>query len=131
MKKIILKSFLLLAVLFLFLAPAISLAWTPGQPLVPCGNNVQPACTLADLFVLLANVYSFIVTYIATSLAVIVIIVGAIFILTSAGDPGRSGTGKKMIYGAIIGLVLVFGSWIIVDTFLKIIGYNGSWSTFP
>ena len=65
---------------------------------------------------------------IATPLAVIALTIGGIFMLISAGNPNLFNTGKKIVYAAIIGLVLVFCSWLIVNTILSIIGYQGNWS---
>ena len=76
-----------------------------------------------------ANIYEFIVKYIVTALATTMIVVGAVFLMISAGNPNLAGIGRKMIYSAIIGLVLVYGSWIIIDTLLKILGYTGNWSS--
>lgn len=147
MKKFILVFFASLAILFLFFG--LTFAANCPEPifciennggLVPCGNNVTFGangciisgcpCQIGHFFVMATIIYSFVVKYVVTSLAVIMIIVGAIFILTSAGDPGRAGTGRKMIYSAIIGLVLVFGSWLIIDVLLKTIGYSGNWASF-
>jgi len=105
--------------------------------LVPCGiaknANGTPVCpcNLGHFFVMFANIYAFIIKYIATTLAVIMITVGAIFMLISAGNPNLAGTGKKMVYSAIIGLVLVFGSYLIIDALLKIMGYSGNWFSLP
>ena len=93
--------------------------------LVPCNG---PDCTICSFFQLLTNIYVFIVWDIATPLAVVALVIGGIFILLSAGNPQGLGTGKKIIYSAIIGLVLVFCSYIIIDTVLHIIGYSGSWA---
>ena len=66
---------------------------------------------------------------IATPLAVIALIVGGIFIMISAGNPNLLGNGKKILYAAIIGLALVWGSWLIIDFILHTIGYDQSWSS--
>ncbi|MCX6724053.1 MAG: hypothetical protein NT155_02645 [Candidatus Staskawiczbacteria bacterium] len=97
--------------------------------LVPCGNPGQNACGLSDFFVMLARIYSFIVWYIATPLAVIALTLGGLFMMISAGNPNLMGLGKKILYAAIIGLALVFGSWLIIDFVLKAIGFTGSWSS--
>jgi hypothetical protein len=49
-------------------------------------------------------------------IAVIILMVGGIIWLTSAGDSGRVGQAKKMIAGAITGIIILFGSWIILNT---------------
>jgi len=93
----------------------------PGDPGCPCGIN--------DFFTMLGNIYSFIVIGIATPLAVIAITIGGILIMTSAGNPNLMGTGKKILYSGIIGLVLVFCSWLIINFVLTALGYTGTWSS--
>jgi hypothetical protein len=145
MKKFILAFFVSLTILFIFsnIALGAPVPCTQDESnggengLVPCGiaknadgSPVCP-CNLGHFFVMFANIYGFIIKYIATTLAVIMITVGAIFMLISAGNPNLAGTGKKMIYSAIIGLVLVYGSYLIIDALLKIMGYTGNWFSLP
>ena len=46
---------------------------------------------------MLVKIYRFIVTMIATPLAVISVIVGGVMMMMSAGNPNLMGTGKKII----------------------------------
>ncbi len=85
-----------------------------AEPLVPCTNN----CGISDFFTMLDRIYSFIVIDIAGPLAVISLIIGGICMLVSAGNPGLMGLGKKIIYAAIIGLVLALGSYAIINFIL-------------
>jgi len=77
---------------------------------------------------MLARIFNFIVYSIATPLAVIMITIGAIMILISAGNPNLAGMGKKMLWISAIGLVLVFCSWLIINFILTALGYNGAWN---
>lgn len=77
---------------------------------------------------MLANIYDFLVKWIASPLAILAVVIGAVILMISAGNPNLAGTGKKIIYAAIIGLVLVFLSWLIINTLLDALGFNmGSW----
>ena len=80
---------------------------------------------------MISNIYSFIVIEVATPLAILSIVVGGVMILLSAGNPNIQGTGKKILVSAIIGLVLVFASWAIINTVLTILGYKdvAHWNT--
>lgn len=49
-------------------------------------------------------------------LAVIILMIGGVVWLTSAGDSTRIGQAKKMIGGAITGIIILFSSWIILNT---------------
>jgi len=64
-------------------------------------------------FQMLTTIYNFIVWILATPLAVIALIIGGILMMISAGNPNLMGTGKKILYSAIIGLALVFCSYLI------------------
>ncbi|MCX6718268.1 MAG: hypothetical protein NTY81_01540 [Candidatus Staskawiczbacteria bacterium] len=123
MKKIFLPIilFCLLSIIFI---PVLANA---QGPIVQCGNEGQNACGILDFFAMLARIYNFIVLYIATPLAVIALVVGGILLLISAGNPNLAGMGKKIIYAAIIGLVLVFCSYLIINFVLSAIGYTGNW----
>jgi len=48
--------------------------------------------------------------------------------MISAGNPQLFGTGKKILYTSIIGLVLVFCSWLIINFIMSALGYSlGAW----
>jgi hypothetical protein len=61
------------------------------------------------------------------------IVIGGIMFLTAAGDPGRIGTAKKILTSVVIGLLIIFLAWLIVDTIIMFITKSGSpfqnWST--
>ena len=53
---------------------------------------------------------------IAAILAIIMIMAGGFIWIASAGDAGRVGQAKKMISGAVVGLVLTVGSYVALQT---------------
>jgi hypothetical protein len=135
-KKIFLVGLLicLSAIIFIpFLASAETLCNTGGSGFVPCGQSddsgkIACPCEIGHFFTMLVNVYNFLVLDIATPLAVLALTIGGIFILISAGNPNLHSTGKKIVYSAIIGLVLAFCSWLIINTLMSAIGFTGNWS---
>lgn len=48
-------------------------------------------------------------------IAVIVLMIGGVIWLTAAGNPNQVAHAKKMIFGSLMGLFLVFGSYIILN----------------
>ncbi len=146
MKKLFLVFFLSLSLLFLFFLPIAKVAGVVPTGLVPCGNTIDPAtgagaCQLSDLFTLILNIYNFIVL-ISTALAALLIVLGGAIIVVSGGPGGKNpvtgaispnmySTAKSMLTGAVMGLLLVFGSWVIVNAVLVAIGYTGAWNIFP
>ena len=127
------KFFLLTALFFLFLtfvfAPKFTNAQIPSR-LVPCGNPGEDACAINDFFVLLNNVYSYIVWVVATPLAILMITIGGVMILVSAGNPNLASLGKNILRWSIIGLVLVLCAWVIINFILTAMGYIniGTWN---
>ncbi|MCX6794470.1 MAG: hypothetical protein NTY31_00500 [Candidatus Falkowbacteria bacterium] len=49
-------------------------------------------------------------------LAAIVLMAGGVLWLTSGGDSGKVGQAKELIIGSIIGTIILFSSWIILNT---------------
>jgi hypothetical protein len=115
MKKIFFAIILISLILIPFLVNA---------AIVPCGNPDQNPCTLTDFFILLNNIYSFVVNIIAAPLATIALIIGGVMMLTSGGNPSQFGKGRQILIYAIIGLCLAFGSMLIIKTLLLAMGYN-------
>jgi len=113
------KLFLSIALFFLII-PVL----TNAAGLVPCGNPGELQCTILDFFGMLGRIYEFLVKDIATPLAILAMTIGGVMILISAGNPNLLGTGKNILKMAIIGLFLVFCSWLIVDLILGALGYS-------
>ena len=130
MKKIFL--FICLFLLISSLTPVLANA----AGLVPCGDDVNKngkldeneKCKIESFFEMLGNIFNFIVKFIATPLAVLMLTIGGIMILISAGNPNLAGTGKKILWVSVIGLVLVFGSWLIISFILGALGYTRAWN---
>jgi hypothetical protein len=76
------------------------------------GGDVQIQ-GLGDIWIIIANVIR-ILTAAAGALAVIFIIVGAIWYITSTGDPARLKRAREIIIQAITGLVIVLMAYSIV-----------------
>lgn len=114
------KIFAIILFCFLILPSGLTLAWEVGQPIVPCHNN----CKLEDAITILGNIYSFLVKVIAGPLAFLAITIGAVYMIISAGDPNKFNRGKQILILAFIGVILAFGSHMLIKTFLTILGYR-------
>lgn len=108
------KKLLILGVLFLVAIPFIASA----AGLVPCGTSSTPKCTLCHLFVLGQNIVDFLTLTIAPALAVLAFAWAGFKILISGGSPGQRQEGMKIIRNTVIGLLIVFGAWIIINELL-------------
>jgi len=88
MKKIILISILL------------------SLPIVVSAVEFQNPLEYETVEELIDKIISFIF-YIAVVFAPLMIIIGAFYLLTAAGDPKKIGTGKNIIIYTLIGLVII------------------------
>lgn len=75
-------------------------------------------CGWPEFNQLIENVMSFLLT-ISIPLAIVVIIYGGFLFMTSGGSEQRIAKGKQAVLSAIIGLAIVFGSYIIITTVIK------------
>ncbi|MBM3206546.1 MAG: hypothetical protein FJZ43_02915 [Candidatus Staskawiczbacteria bacterium] len=76
------------------------------------------------------NVYKFVVTIIAVPLAGLLVLIGGALIILGGGYPKLLDTGKRILWGAVWGIILIFSSWLIINVFLLALGYNGVWYVF-
>lgn len=85
------------------------------------GCGVDDTATLDCVFFLIAKVIIWSLAF-AEVVAVFFIIFAGIRILTSGGDPKTLDTGKKTLTYAIVGVIVVFCSFLIVSTIAAITG---------
>lgn len=119
--KIILDSFFLALLVLPFLAFAAGL--------VPCIDN----CNLCQFIVLVNNVVEFLLTILILPACVIALIIAGILLLTATGDPTKIEKGKDIFKYAVMGIIISFGAWVIINTLLGKILNTGylPWNDFP
>ena len=115
-KRIFLISFLILV--FFSLVPNLVTA-----ALVTCGDN--GACTWADFEEMIGNIVHFILFTIVPVVAGLMFVIGGIVLLVSGGSPELKNLGKNIMLTTIIGTVIAYGAWVIIDFILKAIGHSG------
>lgn len=108
--------------------------------LVPCGlsendpatswNDVK-ACEVCDFFVLIDTIIDFISITVAPSLALLLIVGGAATMMMSGGSETVYKKGREIITMALVGLFIIWGSWIIIDTIMSGLTSFGSQGTAP
>lgn len=94
------------------------------------GKTLTCRCELYHIFFLVMNVYKFVVTIIAVPLAGLLVLIGGALIILGGGYPKLLDTGKRILWGAVWGIILIFSSWLIINVFLLALGYNGVWYVF-
>lgn len=136
MKKGIIFVFIVICLLFL-----ISFQGAFAQGLVPCGGAGQRPCSICDFGILVINITNFLIYNIAIPLAGLMIVIGGVMIMIGAASEERVKAGKKMFTNAIVGIVIVFLAWLMVDTVIKVLtgsfgqrsffGTFGPWNSLP
>ncbi len=77
-------------------------------------------CNFCDFAKMLQNLINFLTFKLALPLATLALIIGGFFLIIAGGNVGRIEKGKKAIFGGIIGLLIIFGAWLLINTFLYI-----------
>lgn len=99
--------------------------------LVPCGEPGNP-CKFCHFFVMLKRIVDWFLFVVVPSVAVLMAAIGGVMMIFAAGRPGTVAKGKSILTSTVIGLVIIFCAWLIVNTFLTVIGLSnvtvGTWN---
>jgi len=102
--------------------------------LVPCGTSANPAqCNPCHLWLLADNVINFIL-WMSLPILVIALLYGGIIWLISVGNTANVQRGKTIIFNAIVGILIAFMGWLIVDSIIKTLAAGrpvAAWNTAP
>ncbi len=137
MKDFFVKTLFTLSVITTLFSFTLMPSFALAQGLVPCGNgeysydaSVQGAtppsnsgptdqlCKVSDLFRVVVIVTNFLIAF-AGVIAVVMIVLGGLKMVTSAGNPTAYGAAKKTMINAVIGLALTFLAFILVNSLLS------------
>lgn len=113
MKK---NLFVAFALLFIAAFPLISNARIVPQCDGPCG--------LCDFFILFANFFNFIAFKLAPPVAAFLFLLAGILFLASGGSEKMVSRAKGIFANVVIGLVIIYTSWLLVGALIKTIGKN-------
>ena len=100
------------------------------DPIVPCTDD----CTLCDLWHLASNIINFLSFNLAIPLATLLFVAAGIMFLISGGNQEKVALARSIFTNTVIGLVIIFTSWLLIDTLLKTIAigtFSGAWNVFP
>lgn len=100
---------------------------------IPCGlrqdDPDQPGdqtkqCQLCHLFVLLDNIVDFVLFKIVLPLATLLLVIGGILFIFSAENPENVTKGRAILTSVVIGLIIIFAAWLIINSFVMLIGVS-------
>jgi hypothetical protein len=118
-------SLVFLSLFFVFSA-GLALAGACSGPIVPCGETGNP-CKFCHLFVLFNNIINFILFCLVPPVAALMMVMGGGYVLIAGENLSNVEKGKSIIKAVVIGLLIVFGAWIIINAFFFVIGVS-SWT---
>ncbi|MCD6550260.1 hypothetical protein J7K24_01815 [bacterium] len=90
-------------------------------------------CTLCHLLVMIEGAINFILIEIVPVVAVLILVVGGIILYFGGLSPSQLNQARSVLISAIIGLVIIYGAWVIVNTVLitlgiaSWVGFGGGW----
>lgn len=98
--------------------------------LVPCEAG---QCTFCDLLTMLQNILNFITKYVLVTGAIIFLMVGGFNMITSSGNAAKYKKGWDIIKATLIGIIITFSAWFVVNTVLNILAVkeNGERMNLP
>jgi len=96
--------------------------------LVPCKAK---DCQLCDIFVLIKNFIDFMMFTLAPALATVFYLIAGFRMLFGGASPGQQAQAKSLFRTTTIGLLIIFGSWMVANTVIKTLAasrdVSGSW----
>ncbi len=108
---------------------------TDNSGLIKCGRPGQNMCTLCDLIKGINDIVQFLMK-ISIGIALLAITIGGILYIVSSGDSGMMDKAKSAIKNALIGFIIVFSAYLIVNTTIVYLGtktdlgISAHWGTF-
>lgn len=115
------KIFIGLTLLLILTAPLTTQAkFNPFEPIVPqeCRGD-QPCTNPCLIFKLINNVVQFVIVVLILPATVIALLIGGILLVTSGGSEKKMEQGKSIIWNTVLGFIIAFGAWLIINTILQ------------
>ncbi len=122
----------LIIALFILLAP--NLSWAQdnitrdgiytGGGIIPCGQSAANPCNSCDVVVLANTVIKWLIGITFMFFAVMAVITGVKLVM-AGGNSGALSDAKEAFTNLFIGLIIVLGAWLFVDTLLRFVLEGG------
>ena len=91
-------------------------------------NNETCPCTLCHFFLMIDNILDFVLFTLVPVAAVLMLVIGGAMFLLAAGNPGMLEQAKSLIRSVLLGLLIVYASFLVLGIFLMVIGLNVGWT---
>jgi hypothetical protein len=90
--------------------------------LVPCGGTGEPACQFCHIFVLINTLLYKVLFVLVPVVATLLLVVAGVMFFFAGANPKNLGQATGIIKSVVIGLVIIFAAWMIVNTIITSIG---------
>lgn len=108
-----------------------------ARGLVPCGGTGEEQCTICHFVIGISDIMNYIYRIVFV-IGIAIFAIAGVMYTVSAGDSGMTEMAKKAMKNAVIGIVVIFGAWLIVNTTLRLLGTKtnlgiegaGKWNEF-
>ncbi len=117
--------------------------WVAYDGLVPCGKcslmdvnadsngkylsggtaTDKISCQLCHIFVMIKGIVDFILFQLVPVIAVLLLTVGGVMYVISRGNPSQLTQAKNILTSTVVGLVIIFASWLIGNTIFILPGF--------
>ena len=90
-----------------------------------CGvadDQIYLHCQLCHFFVMINQIVNFLLTAIIPAVAVLMLVIGGAMFYLGGARPDMIARGRKLVVSVLIGLLLIYGAYMIIGTLLTIIG---------
>jgi hypothetical protein len=99
--------------------------------LVPCGkcvlvdgNPTYIPCQLCHFIIMAEGIFDFILFRMIPVIAILLIIIGGVMYVVSAGNATSINRAKSIITSVLMGLAIILTTWLIINTVFIFIGVN-------
>jgi len=82
------------------------------------------SCQFCHFFVLLKEIINFVLKLVI-AVSVLMLTIGGFLFFLGGGDPGQTQKAKEIMKAALIGLAIMFASWVIINTIFMFMGVQG------
>ncbi len=111
------KTLAIIALCFLFFTMTVP-AHAALTPLVQCGTSTTGACTMCDIFKLFKRIIDYVAFTLVPIIAGLLILMAGFYILLGGASPEMVSTGRKMLTNTLIGVAIIYGSWMVTNFIL-------------
>ena len=117
--------------LVIIFAPAFVMIEAKG--LVPDCNTIidtenggfVDACNFDYAMTLINDLIDYFIKYLVTPLFAILFVYAGVLYITAGGGSKNTDKAKKILVNSLVGYLLALASWLIINTILTSLGYNG------